>query len=59
MKHKYMKYEKGNIAIHKLKTKTLEPLRITELNAMINATASGITEELGVAIQGKKGRQHK
>ena len=50
---------KGNIAILKLKTQTMEPLTITELNQMVYATASVITEELGVTIQRKKGRQHK
>ena len=50
---------KGNIPILKLKTQAIEPLTITELNQMIYATASVITEELGVAIQKKTGRHHK
>ena len=37
----------------------MEPVTITELNEMIYATASVITEELGVTIQKQKGRRHK
>ena len=49
---------KGNIAIGKLKAEMVEPLGITEINQLIYATASVITEELGVTIQKMKGQNY-
>ena len=50
---------KGNIAIGKLKAEMVEPLGITEINQLIYATASVITEELGVTMQKIKGQKYK
>ena len=50
---------KGNIVIGILKAEMVEPLGITEINQLIYATASVITEELGVTIEKMKGQKYK
>ena len=50
---------KGNTAIGKLKAEILEHLEITEINQLIHATASMITEDLGVTMNKKKAQKYK
>ena len=57
-KAKYL-IHKGNIMINKLKSEITEMLNITKINQMIYASATVITEELGVTIKKKKEKKHK
>ena len=50
---------KGNSAIGKLRAATAELLGITEINQLMYATASVLTEDIGATIHIKKGQTYK